>query len=113
MKSRFLVAAALGLASCHTANEAPVASPPAPREPETTAGSRTDSELARLRRQYALRFCEPEPHVALAKHHHERGRKLLAYYILEAARGRFSTWEPDEGEDPVVTSGPRAALSFD
>src|SRR5262249_29803001 len=42
--------------------------------------------LAELQRAYAMDHFDPEPHMALAKFHHDRGNRLLAYYILETAR---------------------------
>ena len=45
-----------------------------------------ENELKRLRLDYAMRFLEPEPHMALAKYFFDRGDRLQAFYILEAAR---------------------------
>ena len=45
-----------------------------------------DNELKRLRADYAMRFLEPEPHMALAKYFLDRGDRLQAFYLLEAAR---------------------------
>jgi tetratricopeptide (TPR) repeat protein len=42
--------------------------------------------LAELRRAYAMDHFDPEPHMALAKFYHDRGNRLLAFYILETAR---------------------------
>jgi hypothetical protein len=42
--------------------------------------------LDTLRRELALRYLEPGPHMALAKYCHDRGDRLLAFYILESAR---------------------------
>ena len=45
-----------------------------------------DNELKRLRADYAMRFLEPEPHMALAKYFLDRGDRLQAFYLLEALR---------------------------
>src|SRR5437660_1290839 len=45
-----------------------------------------DNELKRLRVDFAMRFLEPEPHMALAKYFFNHGDRLEAFYILEAAR---------------------------
>src|SRR5687768_16359486 len=42
--------------------------------------------LERLREDLAMRYMEPEPHMALAKYHRDAGNRLLAFYILETAR---------------------------
>jgi len=42
--------------------------------------------LGELQRAYAMNHFDPEPHMALAKFHHDHGNRLLAYYILETAR---------------------------
>jgi tetratricopeptide (TPR) repeat protein len=42
--------------------------------------------LDSLRHELALHYLEPAPHMALAKYYHGRGNRLLAFYILEAAR---------------------------
>src|SRR5262245_30916862 len=42
--------------------------------------------LAELQRAYAMDHFDPEPHMALAKFYHDRGNRLLAFYILETAR---------------------------
>ena len=50
--------------------------------------------LAELRAEYAMRFLEPAPHMALAKYFRDKGNRIQAFYILETARrGRF---EEDE-----------------
>ena len=50
--------------------------------------------LSQLRAEYAMRFLEPAPHMALAKYFRDKGNRLQAFYILETARrGRF---EEDE-----------------
>ena len=50
--------------------------------------------LVQLRADYANRFLEPAPHMALAKYFSERGNRLQAFYILETARrGRFKEEE--------------------
>jgi tetratricopeptide (TPR) repeat protein len=49
-----------------------------------------DSELEHLRTELAMRWLEPEPHMALAKLIHDRGDRLLAFYIVEnIRRARF------------------------
>jgi tetratricopeptide (TPR) repeat protein len=46
--------------------------------------------LAELQRAYAMRYLEPEPHMALAKYYFDRDDRMLAFIMLEAARrGRF------------------------
>ncbi len=46
--------------------------------------------LERLREDYAVRYFEPEAHMALARHFRDAGRPLVAFNILEGARrGRF------------------------
>lgn len=42
--------------------------------------------LVELQHAYAMNHFEPEAHMALAKFHHDRGNRLLAFYILETAR---------------------------
>lgn len=54
------------------------------------APARQDKPLEQLREEYALRYFEPEAHMALARHFRDAGRPLLAYNLLESARrGRF------------------------
>ena len=56
-------------------------SPHAPAQEQT---------LAELRRDFAMKYLEPPPHMALAKYYLDHGNRLLAFDILEAARrGRF------------------------
>lgn len=46
--------------------------------------------LPQLRNDFAMRYLEPSPHFALARYYFNRGDKLQAFYLLEAARrGRF------------------------
>ncbi|HKG13898.1 MAG TPA: tetratricopeptide repeat protein [Pyrinomonadaceae bacterium] len=45
-----------------------------------------DATLERLREDYAMRYLEPEPHMALAKYFRDRGDRLAAYWVLESAR---------------------------
>src|SRR5256714_12095673 len=45
-----------------------------------------DNDLKRLRADFAMRFLEPEPHMALAKYFFDHGDRLQAFYILETAR---------------------------
>jgi AraC-like DNA-binding protein len=48
------------------------------------------STLDQLRHDLAMRYLEPAPHMALAKFYLDKGDRLQAFYILEAARrGRF------------------------
>lgn len=42
--------------------------------------------LVELQRAYAMRFLEPEPHMALAKYYFDHGNRIEAFYTLEAAR---------------------------
>ena len=50
----------------------------------------TSPTLAALQRDYAMRFLEPEPHMALAKYYFDHGNRILAFFISEdARRGRF------------------------
>ena len=42
--------------------------------------------LERLREDYAVRYLEPEPHMALARHFRDAGAPLIAFNILESAR---------------------------
>ncbi|MBI3863501.1 MAG: tetratricopeptide repeat protein [Planctomycetia bacterium] len=42
--------------------------------------------LAELQHGYAMDHFDPESHMALAKFHHDRGNRLLAYSLLETAR---------------------------
>ena len=49
-----------------------------------------DSELIQLRHQLALKYFEPEPHMALVKYFRDRGDSLQAFYLSEyARRGHF------------------------
>ena len=48
------------------------------------------TNLAELQRAYAMRYLEPEPHMALAKYYFDHGDRIEAFFITEAARrGRF------------------------
>ena len=42
--------------------------------------------LEKLREDLARFYLEPKPHMALAKYHHDKGNRLLAFYVLESAR---------------------------
>ena len=42
--------------------------------------------LEKLRQDFAVRYIEPEPHVALARYFHEKGNRLQAFLLLESAR---------------------------
>jgi Flp pilus assembly protein TadD len=49
-----------------------------------------NTSLAELQRAYAMRYLEPEPHMALAKYYFEHGNRIEAFWVVEAARrGRF------------------------
>jgi hypothetical protein len=66
-------------------------------DPKTKGPTLTD-----LQRAYAMNHFDPEPHMALAKFHHDRGNRLLAYYILETARrSRFEAKDFDAAFDPT------------
>ena len=59
-----------------------------------TGAPAQDSTLERLREDYAMRYLEPEPHMALAKYFRDRGDRLEAFYVLEVARrSRFEEEE--------------------
>ena len=45
-----------------------------------------DGQLQQLRADFAMRFLEPAPHMALAKYYLDHGNRLQAFEILEAAR---------------------------
>ncbi|MCI0637987.1 MAG: tetratricopeptide repeat protein [Gemmataceae bacterium] len=61
--------------------------------------------LAELQRAYAMDHFDPQPHMALAKFHHDRGNRLLAYYILETARRtRFEAKSFDAAFDTTFRS---------
>ncbi|HEX8618289.1 MAG TPA: tetratricopeptide repeat protein [Thermoanaerobaculia bacterium] len=64
------------------------------------AGSPSDAELTRLRDAYALRFFDPEAHVALARALHDKGHRLTAFSILETAR---TVWFGDEKFDAAFS----------
>lgn len=54
------------------------------------AQTQSGGNLDQLRNDLALRYLEPAPHMALAKYYLDKGDRLQAFYILEAARrGRF------------------------
>ena len=42
--------------------------------------------ISELRAEYAMRFLEPAPHMALAKYFRDKGNRLEAFYILETVR---------------------------
>lgn len=52
-------------------------------EPEARAQS---TNLADLQRAYAMRYLEPEPHMALAKYYFDHGDRIEAFFITETAR---------------------------
>lgn len=52
--------------------------------------------IEQLRVEYAMRFLDPEPHMALARYYRDRGDRLQAYLVLEIARRtRFEREEFD------------------
>jgi tetratricopeptide (TPR) repeat protein len=62
--------------------------------------------VAELQRVYAMEHFDPEPHMALAKFYHDRGNRLLAYYILETARRtRFEAKTFDAAFDTTFRGG--------
>src|SRR5204863_7399584 len=42
--------------------------------------------LTDLQRDYAMRYLEPEPHMALAKYYFDHGNRIVAFFTLETAR---------------------------
>src|SRR5260370_18390034 len=59
-----------------------------------------EQSLAELQHSYAMNHFEPASHMALAKFHHDRGNRLLAFYILETARRtRFEAKDFDAAFD--------------
>lgn len=57
---------------------------------QSSRGLAQDPTLTELRNDFAMGYLEPAPHMALAKYYLDHGNRLLAFYILEAARrGRF------------------------
>lgn len=48
--------------------------------------SRAQPELAQLQNDFAVRYFEPEPHMALAKYYLSRGDRQEAFLVLETAR---------------------------
>jgi Tfp pilus assembly protein PilF len=48
--------------------------------------SQSPPELVRLHNDFAMRYLEPEPHMALAKYYLEQGDRRQAFFTLEAAR---------------------------
>ena len=49
-----------------------------------------DTKLTQLRRQLAMEYMQPAPHLALAKYYWQKGDRLQAFYISEyARRARF------------------------
>jgi len=47
-----------------------------------------DPQLKEIRKNFAFQYMEPEAHMELAKFHHDKGNRLVAFYILESARRR-------------------------
>lgn len=65
-----------------------------------------EKSLAELRHEYAMRFMEPAPHMALARHFRDAGNRLQAFYTLESARrGRFEREEFDEAFSTFFRDG--------
>lgn len=95
---KLLATASLSLAAapCRLAQSQPPSRTQTPTQAPTPAQAPApqDETLERLRVDYAMRFMEPEPHMALAKYFRDHGNRLEAFYVLETARrGRF---EEDE-----------------
>lgn len=59
-----------------------------------TTGVAQDGDLIALRDDMARRYFEPETHMRLAKHIHDKGNRLVAFFILESARR--TRFEKDE-----------------
>ena len=54
------------------------------------AGQTESAKLTQLRRQLAVEYMQPAPHLALAKYYWQKGDRLQAFYISEyARRARF------------------------
>jgi hypothetical protein len=53
---------------------------------EAVVAQQSDPRLVELRRQLALSYAEPAPHMALAKYFWSKGDRLQAFYLLEYAR---------------------------
>src|ERR1044071_3090875 len=54
-----------------------------------SAGARplqSPPDLAKLQNDFAMRYFEPEPHMALTKYYLEHGDRLEAFFTLETAR---------------------------
>ena len=51
-----------------------------------TAGQTENVKLVQLRRQLAVEYLQPAPHLALAKYYWQKGDRLQAFYISEYAR---------------------------
>ena len=66
--------------------------------------------LDQLRTEYATRFLEPGPHMALAKYFSERGNRLQAFYILETAR---RNWFKEEEFDTAFAQVFRGVKEHD
>ena len=46
--------------------------------------------LTELKHEFAMRYLEPEPHMALAKYYFDHGDRIKAFFVAEVARrGRF------------------------
>ncbi len=55
-----------------------------------TVGQTENVKLIQLRRQLAVEYLQPAPHLALAKYYWQKGDRLQAFYISEyARRARF------------------------
>jgi len=48
--------------------------------------SQAQSELVQLQNDFAIRYFEPEPHMALVKYYLSRGNRQEAFFVLETAR---------------------------
>jgi tetratricopeptide (TPR) repeat protein len=57
---------------------------------QTCLSQGREEQLAQLQNDFALRYMEPEAHMALARYYLEHGSRMEAFFTLEAARrGRF------------------------
>lgn len=72
--------------------------------------NKQEPSLDQLRTEYARRFLEPAPHMALAKYFSDRGNRLQAFYILETAR---RSWFKEEEFDEAFAQMFRGAKTHD
>ena len=52
----------------------------------SSAALAQDAKLIELRSDMSQRYFEPETHMRLAKYIHDKGNRLVAFFILESAR---------------------------